>query len=412
MKKWYLQNMILGLGIGFLCFGCQEIRMKNRPFPTVSLDSITVIPVEEDKFEIIKVTNNIKEPVPSSELIEEFHYVPLETTDESLFAYCTNIGFYDNKIYAFDRLGTEKLYIFDNKGKFLKALGEKGGAPFEFYLPKAFAIDTKQQQIVIYDNQKRKWMKFSLDGNYIASHDVPFRIGRNFQILPNGEYVTATDKGDRNNHLGQYSEYKILYTDSLGHLKKAACTYSETVHSSLGYDPLSRKRDEILYTPMYLNEVYTVTDTALYMRYKFDYSDFTPFEKNKMGTFESYDDFNNYLLAHTYLFIYAENDTHILFVTCDKQDRRFVSFYDKRSKKTVNTAGFYYDTDFSMEFSSGIYSYNDYFVALVPPTTLKGLKQHIDEITHYSAKEENMRLFENIKEDDNLVLVFFKIKNL
>ena len=28
------------------------------------------------------------------------------------------------------------------------------------------------------------------------------------------------------------------------------------------------------------------------------------------------------------------------------------------------------------------------------------------------CKEENMRLFENVKEDDNLVLVFFKIKDL
>ena len=131
-----------------------------------------------------------------------------------------------------------------------------------------------------------------------------------------------------------------------------------------------------------------------------------------MGVFDSYEDFSNYKLAHTYLFVYAENDTHILFVTSDKQDRRFISFYDKRSKKIVNATQIFYDTDFAMEFASGIYSYNDYFVALVPPATLKGLKQHINETTHYSAKEENMRLFENIKEDDNLVVVFFKIKEL
>lgn len=412
MIKRYLHNISIVFGIFFLYISCQEIRMKNRPFPAVNLDSITVVPTKDDKFETIKVTDDIKELVLSSEVIEDFHYIPLETTDESLFAYCTNIGFYDNKIYAFDRLGTEKLYIFDNKGKFLKALGEKGGAPFEFYMPKAFSVDTKRQQLVIYDNQKRKWMKFSLDGDYIGSHDVPFRIGCNFQILPNGEYVTATDKGARNNHLGQYEEYKILYTDSLGHLRKAAYVYPETVHSSLGYDPLSQNRDEILYAPMYLNEVYTVTDTAIYLRYRFDYSDFKPFEKDKMGVFDSYEDFSNYKLAHTYLFVYAENDTHILFVTSDKQDRRFISFYDKRSKKIVNATQIFYDTDFAMEFASGIYSYNDYFVALVPPATLKGLKQHINETTHYSAKEENMRLFENIKEDDNLVVVFFKIKEL
>lgn len=80
-------------------------------------------------------------------------------------------------------------------------------------------------------------------------------------------------------------------------------------------------------------------------------------------------------------------------------------------QQIVNIAGFYHDMDFAMEYSD-IYSYNDYFVALVSPETLKGLKIHIDEVTHYPAKEENKWLLENIKEDDNLVVVFFKIKNL
>lgn len=411
MKKLYLQKLILATVLSISCSGCQELIMKNRPFPAVNLDSITVVPTSEDKLETIKVSNDIKEISPSSELVEDFYYVPLETTNESLFAYCNDIEFYDNKIYVFDRSGTEKLYIFDNKGKFLKALGEKGGAPYEFYLPKGFDIDTKRQQLVIYDNQKRKWMKFSLNGDYIGSHDVPFRTTCNFHILSNGEYVTATNKGARNNHLGQYEEYKLLYTDSLGHMQKVGCLYPETIHSSIAYNPLRRNKDEILYAPLYLNEVYTVTDTAIYMRYKFDYSDFTPFEKDKIGVFESYDDFSNYRFNHTYLNTYAENDTHLFFVTADKGDKRFVSLYDKRSKKIVNIAGFYHDMDFAMEYSD-IYSYNDYFVALVSPQTLKGLKKHIDEVTHYPAKEENKRLLENIKEDDNLVVVFFKIKNL
>jgi len=42
-----------------------------------------------------------------------------------------------------------------------------------------------------------------------------------------------------------------------------------------------------------------------------------------------------------------------MFVTSDKDDYRFVSFYDKRSKKLINLAGFYNDTDFG----SGLYSY-------------------------------------------------------
>ena len=45
------------------------------------------------------------------------------------------------------------------------------------------------------------------------------------------------------------------------------------------------------------------------------------------------------------------------------------------------------------------------------PQSLRMLKSQLEK-NHYPVKEENMRLFENVKEDDNLVLVFFKIKDL
>ena len=72
----------------------------------------------------------------------------------------------------------------------------------------------------------------------------------------------------------------------------------------------------------------------------------------------------------------------------------------------------YYDMDFAIEFMNNIFSYKDYFVALVEPETLIGLKKHIDNTTHYPMKEENRTMIENLRDDDNLVLVFFKIKAL
>lgn len=411
MKFSYIFLIVI-IGTSLFCSGCQHVFQKGRPFPSMNLDSVMVVPMQEQQVEIITVTHEIKEPTPVSQLIEDFYYVPLETTEASLFAYCNQIELYGHRIFVFDRHGTEKLFIFSDKGKFLKSLGEKGEAPFEFFKPGSFAIDREKDQLVIYDNMKRKWMRFTLDGKFIASIDVPFTTICNFQILPSGEYVTATHKTRMNTHLGQYADYRILYTDSTGVLRKAAYDIAETEHSALVYDPVGRNEEDVFYVPIYLNEVYTVTDTALTLKYKFDYSDFNPFEKEKMGAFESYEDFRDYRLSHTYVHQYAENDTHLMFVTSDKDDYRFVSFYDKRSKKLINLAGFYNDTDFVMDFGSGLYSYKDYFMALVSPSTLRGLKMHIDQTTHYSIREDNKVVFENLKEDDNLVLVFFKIKDL
>jgi len=60
-----------------------------------------------------------------------------------------------------------------------------------------------------------------------------------------------------------------------------------------------------------LNEVYTVTDTALTLKYKFDYSDFNPFEKEKMGAFESYEDIKR-------------DKTVIVFITGHKHQVRII----------------------------------------------------------------------------------------
>mgnify|MGYP001221331850 CR=1 FL=1 len=66
-----------------------------------------------------------------------------------------------------------------------------------------------------------------------------------FQIFPNGEYVSFTDAGDRNYHLGKYADYKVLYTDTLGRLLKAAYTFPEKVYTTIVYDPLIWANDEL-----------------------------------------------------------------------------------------------------------------------------------------------------------------------
>ena len=406
-----MKRIVILLGLIILCNSCQEVRRKGRPFPEVNTDSVMAIPTDEEHAEVIKVSDNVKSKVLSSELIEDFYYIPLETTDESLFAYCNNLEFYEDKIYLFDRLGTKRLFLFDQSGTFIKYIGDKGGAPYEFYLPMGIALDPKRKQIIVFDNMKSKLMKFSLEGDFLEESNVDFLMNCSFQTLPSGNYVYAISKGDQNYHLKEYNEYKLLFTDSIGNIIKAAYTYPETEYSSLMYDALIRKGNDILYFPMYMNEIYTVTDTALNLRYHFDYTAFSPFDKNKMGTFDTRKEFVEYRSSHTYLSSYAENETHIFFVTKDKGGNKFITFYDKESSKSINCTSILFDMDFAVKLDQ-LFNYKDYFVGLVEPETLKGLKKHIETTTHYPMKEENRKMIENLKDDDNMVLVFFKIKAL
>lgn len=168
----------------------------------------------------------------------------------------------------------------------------------------------------------------------------------------------------------------------------------------------------MLYFSLYRDKVYTLKDSIFEMRYKFDYSDFSPFKEKDLEAFENYEDFYRYCSSHTYLSGFAENSTHLFLKTSSEDGKDFVSFYDKRSKKMISWHYIYYDMDFALEFMNNIFSYKDYFVALVEPETLKGLKKHIETTTHYPMKEENRIMIESLKEDDNMVLVFFKVKTL
>lgn len=62
------------------------------------------------------------------------------------------------------------------------------------------------------------------------------------------------------------------------------------------------------------------------MRYKFDYSDFSPFKEKDLEAFENYEDFYRYCSSHTYLSGFAENSTHLFLKTSSEDGKDFVSF--------------------------------------------------------------------------------------
>ena len=66
-----------------------------------------------------------------SDLIESVEYIPLETTDKCLIGDGVRYDFNDEYIIAGDLHG-EAVYLFNRKGKFIRAIGGKGPGPQEF----------------------------------------------------------------------------------------------------------------------------------------------------------------------------------------------------------------------------------------------------------------------------------------
>lgn len=66
-----------------------------------------------------------------------------------------------------DNIFENKVYIFDLNGKSLKTIGQKGGGPEEYALLDGMTIDRKNKQLIVYDNMKRRFMYYTLNGEFL-----------------------------------------------------------------------------------------------------------------------------------------------------------------------------------------------------------------------------------------------------
>jgi hypothetical protein len=139
--------------------------------------------VEESDFEKIKYQD--------SELIKDYYCVPLETSVMfNLIGKIDKIVFHKDKIFVLDRKISKSLFIFSQKGKFIKKINNIGDGPGEFKEPQDFIINAELNQIIIYCNQIRKLLFFDLDGNYLSE----ISVGLNFTSIAmfNNKYYIFT----------------------------------------------------------------------------------------------------------------------------------------------------------------------------------------------------------------------------
>jgi hypothetical protein len=99
---------------------------------------------------------------------------------------------------------------------------------------------------------------------------------------------------------------------------------------------------------------------------------------------------------------------YLFFIVNDKRvDCKY--FYDKRSKKLTGFKKIIYDNDFFEKLWGNIFSYGDYFIGKSSPADLSELKK-MREKTGNSMSKAVSDMIDSLNEEDNDVLVLFKIK--
>ena len=134
------------------------------------------------------VINSVDDLFNYSNYIDTVIYVHLETTDECL------LGDIDDMHYVNDRLFLRcgrSVYVFDKDGKFISKVARYGRGHGEYITVCDFDVNPTNNEINIYDVGNRRVSVYSLEGVFLRNVHID-GIGRNFCVLPNGNYLFYT----------------------------------------------------------------------------------------------------------------------------------------------------------------------------------------------------------------------------
>ena len=138
-------------GCFWVCFTCLVFSCDNRK----EAHPLHVIPVASavGDYNILNL----------SEYATEIRYIPLETNDLALFGEIRFINYEDDKIFISDWKGG--CHLFDNNGKFLCKIGQRGQGPDDYlYIFQSFMHDN-----LIYLNSINKLLIYNANGRLVEN---------------------------------------------------------------------------------------------------------------------------------------------------------------------------------------------------------------------------------------------------
>ena len=96
-------------------------------------------------------------------LTDSIEIIKLETSDECLIGEIKKVSFTDQFIFVSDPYVSQKIFMFDKNGKFVKSIGSQGGGPGEYNTISNFTITG--DSLLIQDYNLHKYLVYSIKEN-------------------------------------------------------------------------------------------------------------------------------------------------------------------------------------------------------------------------------------------------------
>jgi hypothetical protein len=383
----FIKNVILSTGF-FLFVSCtshhSDIAGYQEKIPCIDID----VDIEHDNSLPVSFVKNIS-------------VVKLETNANSLLGEIRKMQITNDRIFILDSDVSETLFVFNKEGHFLFKVGKKGSGPGEYFSINDFFIDDAKQEISIYDANLRKLHYYGWDGAYMRSHSFADFWLFSCCPLDSSHYALDYTKRARNKnkfHLQLvnqnneiYFNYKQLETDH---------EYANKFHIAF-YNGI----DRIFYTPTRCDTLFNLSTSGITDGYAIN------FGKHKLPTNflkgVSKSDQVIKLLKSNYCFgikDVLETDKLLCFkFSCGNIGMPL--FYNKNTRITYIQIPYLPFPEVSCR---------NYLVGYYESFNIKSVidnaeNEYIERWENIMG-ETNWNLLNNVKEDDNPLIVFYEIE--
>lgn len=367
MKNLYLSLVIFGI------IGCSSSDNKTKSLPVIGTKSgsnITVIPAQvKDTTELLL-----------SELIEDVEIIRLENNNEEAFIRGnTPLAISQNYIAARGDMSTPAKLFNRKTGAFIANLGHTGRGQGEYFSITNLKIDERSASVYLLPMMSDKLLRFGFDGNLTNSYPLVDVINKGaFKIDVEAQRITVANMPFQN------SKYVVWTQDFDGKVINGVDAVPYTVTN---YDGEMFHMDNTTNFDLFLT-----SQNSLW-----NYDDQT----NKLESVFSID-----LLGKKGYYVLVELPTIYMCSIFGGDVPRGNLFVDKETmeggwyKLTNDLLGGINDSGF---FWSGYYQWN------VEPLMLIEKLEPLREKATGKARERIDYILDNVKEDDNNVIILGKL---
>lgn len=336
------------------------------------------------------------------EMIDSVQIVKLQTTDNSLLSNVLKIELSDKYIYALDcQFGTIK--IFTRDGDFFKGIS-KGRGPGELNDPSIIRYVESEEKLYVYQDGLINC--YTDDGTFVERYNIPYLVD---DFVKQGENFVCFQYSGRS--VTQQSRIVEVNTN----MEEVSSFIIEKEKLMFGMDNFSiNHKGNINFFRPFDNNIYTYKDGKLLLSKQLDF-DCPDYDLSHLESEVDYRGFNTYANSHSELLalsnFFVETNEYEMYNIVKGQFLNFTTvFRNKGNGEIVETMLSSVRKPSIINNLDYVGAYNNYFVAYCPFSKIEG---RLDEVVNndMSMSADDIEVFKNMTENDNPILVLFKMKN-